>query len=271
MAAISRSLCRSVSSPHWVTTGRTATQTASLFSFPLSVLDGVSDLRYLYEIACTKIALLLCFPLTLCDFQFKVNSRQHLEYHTKTLLLSVCLCFLFFIMCFPLSLHNCMNNMKGLLFFLAAFPFFPSYIDRAVPPLSLTPVYVFSGAWNDLSIYKRAAALSLSLSVIKVSTSACVISLTAIKVGWTRRLGFCTFSYKLHWVESVSEMFIGGGRCSFHGDPGLYIIVAFHTLGFTHTQIMPHLSQLFTSVPISSGKTLVAWVTWYSGMLSHRV
>lgn len=71
--------------------------------FSLPVLSRLSDLKYAYEIDCTKIALLLCFPLTLYDFQFKVNSIQHLQRHTKTLLLLLCLCFLFFYNVFLIS------------------------------------------------------------------------------------------------------------------------------------------------------------------------
>ena len=36
------------------------------------------------EVACTKIALLLCLPLTLCDLQFQVNCRQDLHTHKDT-------------------------------------------------------------------------------------------------------------------------------------------------------------------------------------------
>lgn len=106
---------------------KTTSQTASIsplsFFFPfLSVLSSLNDLRYVYVITCTKIALFLCFPsfYVISSLRSTAGSR-HLQHHTKPRLLSLCLCVLFFIMCFPLGLHNRMDNLKGPLFVLVSF------------------------------------------------------------------------------------------------------------------------------------------------------
>lgn len=72
--------------------GKTTLQTASISS-SLPFLLFLTYLRYVYGMACTKIALFALFftPPLYAISSFKVNSKQHVWRHTKTLLSCLCL------------------------------------------------------------------------------------------------------------------------------------------------------------------------------------
>lgn len=92
MAAISSLLCRFVCSSRWVTVGKTTKQTASISLFS----SWLNDPRYVYEIACTKIALFALFSPSL----YVISSLRSTAGSTYDATQRHCCCPHSFVFCF---------------------------------------------------------------------------------------------------------------------------------------------------------------------------